>query len=156
MNCFTREYRPPEIILGEHNYTEKAEVWSVGCIIAEIFQRTQDDILQHGQIFPGDSCYPLSPKPSGQSSISTSQDSNIHVSDQDQLLVIARSLGPSAMDSSFVGDSFYKGYLNQLIMTLNKCKSHTSYQQFLQTTHPEYKRFIERTLVFNPNKREEI
>ena len=33
---FTRFYRPPESILLEQ-YNEKADIWSLGCIISEIF-----------------------------------------------------------------------------------------------------------------------
>ena len=32
-----RWYRPPEIILGNQNYDSSIDVWSAGCIIAEIF-----------------------------------------------------------------------------------------------------------------------
>lgn len=33
----TRQYRPPEVILECCQWTEIADVWSVGCIIAELF-----------------------------------------------------------------------------------------------------------------------
>mmetsp|Transcript_40055 Transcript_40055/g.120714 ORF Transcript_40055/g.120714 Transcript_40055/m.120714 type:complete len:455 (-) Transcript_40055:466-1830(-) len=40
-NCvITLWYRPPELLLGTHNYTPKIDMWSVGCIIAEMFRRT--------------------------------------------------------------------------------------------------------------------
>lgn len=32
-------YRPPELLLGYVNYTPKIDMWSVGCIIAEMFRR---------------------------------------------------------------------------------------------------------------------
>ena len=32
----TRWYRAPELILLQENYTEKIDVWSVGCIFAEL------------------------------------------------------------------------------------------------------------------------
>lgn len=32
----SRWYRAPEILLGSSNYTEKADIWSVGCILAEL------------------------------------------------------------------------------------------------------------------------
>jgi serine/threonine protein kinase len=34
--CFTRFYRPPEVILGAKEYDEKSDVWSIGCILSEI------------------------------------------------------------------------------------------------------------------------
>jgi cyclin-dependent kinase 12/13 len=33
-------YRPPELLLGCLEYTPKIDMWSVGCIIAEMFRRT--------------------------------------------------------------------------------------------------------------------
>lgn len=33
-------YRPPELLLGYVDYTPKIDMWSVGCIIAEMFRRT--------------------------------------------------------------------------------------------------------------------
>jgi serine/threonine protein kinase len=30
----TRWYRAPEILLGSQKYDEKADIWSVGCILA--------------------------------------------------------------------------------------------------------------------------
>eukprot|EP00403_Amphidinium_massartii_P048352 CAMPEP_0178466592 /NCGR_PEP_ID=MMETSP0689_2-20121128/51984_1 /TAXON_ID=160604 /ORGANISM="Amphidinium massartii, Strain CS-259" /LENGTH=427 /DNA_ID=CAMNT_0020093623 /DNA_START=21 /DNA_END=1300 /DNA_ORIENTATION=- len=58
----TRWYRAPELILLQKNYTEAIDVWSIGCIYAELLdmldgKRPSD----RGPIFPGSSCYPLSP-----------------------------------------------------------------------------------------------
>lgn len=33
-------YRPPELLLGAAEYTDKIDMWSVGCIIAEMFRRS--------------------------------------------------------------------------------------------------------------------
>lgn len=43
---FTRWYKAPEILLGG-KYKEKADVWAVACVVAEMFQRMP--------LFPGDS-----------------------------------------------------------------------------------------------------
>lgn len=58
----TRWYRAPELILLQENYTEAIDIWSVGCIYAELLgmlegTKTQD----RGPLFPGSSCFPLSP-----------------------------------------------------------------------------------------------
>jgi len=58
----TRWYRAPELILLQENYTEKIDIWSVGCIYAELLgmldgTKTED----RGPLFPGSSCFPLSP-----------------------------------------------------------------------------------------------
>lgn len=37
LNVITLWYRPPEILLGDLNYGYPADIWSVGCIVAELF-----------------------------------------------------------------------------------------------------------------------
>jgi len=37
----TRWYRPPEIILIEKNYGPAVDTWGVGCILAELLQKTE-------------------------------------------------------------------------------------------------------------------
>jgi mitogen-activated protein kinase 1/3 len=37
----TRWYRPPEIILIEKEYGPAADIWSVGCIFAELLQKME-------------------------------------------------------------------------------------------------------------------
>ena len=32
----TRWYRAPEILLGSQNYTKSIDIWSLGCILAEM------------------------------------------------------------------------------------------------------------------------
>lgn len=36
----TRWYRPPELIMGARNYGTAVDIWSVGCIFAELMLRT--------------------------------------------------------------------------------------------------------------------
>ena len=43
----TRWYRSPEMLLGSVSYSKQTDVWSVGCIIAEL--------LMGNPIFPGES-----------------------------------------------------------------------------------------------------
>lgn len=52
----TRWYRPPELLLGCHNYSFSADMWSVGCVMAEMFLRVplfagDTDIKQLDLIF---------------------------------------------------------------------------------------------------------
>ena len=35
-NVVTRWYRAPELFLGDRHYTNKIDIWSVGCIFAEL------------------------------------------------------------------------------------------------------------------------
>lgn len=58
----TRWYRAPEIILLQKNYTESIDIWSTGCIYAELLQMIQGtSFSDRGPIFPGSTCFPLSP-----------------------------------------------------------------------------------------------
>lgn len=36
----SRWYRPPEVILLEKNYDQAADIWSLGCILAEMMRAT--------------------------------------------------------------------------------------------------------------------
>merc|ERR1712048_1020981 len=58
----TRWYRAPELILLQETYTNAIDVWSVGCIYAELLGMLEGTSLQdRGPLFPGCSCFPLSP-----------------------------------------------------------------------------------------------
>jgi len=58
----TRWYRAPELILLQENYTEAIDLWSVGCIYAELLGMLGTTQMQdRGPLFPGSSCFPLSP-----------------------------------------------------------------------------------------------
>jgi len=50
----TREYRAPELLLKSESYSEKIDIWSAGCILAELFKgevffyrRTSDNVLEN-------------------------------------------------------------------------------------------------------------
>lgn len=45
--AFTRWYRPPELLLGADHYGPSADMWAIGCILAEMIWRAP--------LFPGDS-----------------------------------------------------------------------------------------------------
>mmetsp|Transcript_35911 Transcript_35911/g.55138 ORF Transcript_35911/g.55138 Transcript_35911/m.55138 type:complete len:93 (+) Transcript_35911:642-920(+) len=44
----TRVYRPPEIILTESEYGPKVDLWSLGCILVEILQ-CSDEYTVHSK-----------------------------------------------------------------------------------------------------------
>ncbi|ETO29772.1 mitogen-activated protein kinase 2, partial [Reticulomyxa filosa] len=61
----TRWYRPPEVILLQQKkeYLSAVDMWSVGCILGELFQMQQENLNDPSSrfpIFPGESCFPLS------------------------------------------------------------------------------------------------
>ncbi|KAL8023419.1 putative PAS domain, protein kinase domain, protein kinase-like domain superfamily [Plasmopara halstedii] len=83
----TRWYRAPEIIFRDHDYSAAIDVWSVGCIFAELLSMQKSSVPSHYQrepLFPGVSCFPLSP---GAGQVALPQDS------RDQLNTILDVLG---------------------------------------------------------------
>lgn len=61
----TRWYRAPEVILLEKDYTAAIDVWSMGCIFAELLNMMKENaptFLDRSPLFPGTSCFPLSPE----------------------------------------------------------------------------------------------
>ncbi len=60
----TRWYRAPEVILMNEFYSYSIDMWSVGCIFAELLSMMEEnfpDPFSRVPLFPGKSCYPLSP-----------------------------------------------------------------------------------------------
>ncbi|XP_954376.1 Map2 kinase, putative [Theileria annulata] len=60
----TRWYRAPELILLQENYSFAVDIWSVGCIFAELLNMMKvnvSDPCDRSPLFPGSSCFPLSP-----------------------------------------------------------------------------------------------
>jgi mitogen-activated protein kinase 1/3 len=57
----TRWYRAPELILVQP-YTTAVDVWSLGCILAELLSMQEGNYQDRAPLFPGGSCYPLSGK----------------------------------------------------------------------------------------------
>jgi mitogen-activated protein kinase 1/3 len=64
----SRWFRSPEIILVEKEYGHASDMWSIGCVLYEIMSFA---MLQQGSklapkkvmaLFPGEFCYPLTPK----------------------------------------------------------------------------------------------
>lgn len=60
----TRWYRAPELILLEKDYGEGIDLWAIGCIFAELLSMMKENaptFLDRKPLFPGSSCFPLSP-----------------------------------------------------------------------------------------------
>lgn len=59
----TRFYRAPELILLQTVYTQSIDMWSVGCIFAELLQLLPNGqpFEDRGALFPGQSAFPWSP-----------------------------------------------------------------------------------------------
>ena len=111
----SRWYRAPEIILMEKDYGPEVDIWAAGCIFAEVLQML---VLNLGDnscrrpLFPGTSCYPLSP-----TSDDGSAKSQVFSGPPpgDQLRVICETLGfPSNKDLEFVSNPDMMFYLKTL------------------------------------------
>lgn len=86
--CFTRFYRPPEIIFKNKNYNEQADIWSFGCIASEVVHHMEEvnEARADKVLFKGSSCFPLSAL--------SHTEKTANISDEDQLLKIMAVLSP--------------------------------------------------------------
>ena len=83
-----RYYRPPEIILMEKEYRESADMWSLGCLLAEMLKCTQPEAeaLDSYIFMKGSFCEPISP-------LFTHDAMSEKEDEKDQLAIILESLG---------------------------------------------------------------
>eukprot|EP01068_Selenidium_serpulae_P015214 Selendium_serpulae@DN6186_c0_g1_i3.p1 len=113
----TRWYRAPELCLIQRQYTEKIDVWSLGCIFGELLQAMEENLNEpdrRGPLFPGAFCFPLTP-PHRQIRTSTSTSQRQAIQQQDQLVTIFRTLGlPSEADFSYLDDDASR-YVNLVV-----------------------------------------
>lgn len=82
----TRWYRAPEIILLEKDYGPAIDMWAVGCIFAELLGMMKENsptFLDRQPLFPGKSCFPLSPAKTVEK-----ENNGLPFSGSDQLAVI--------------------------------------------------------------------
>lgn len=109
----TRWYRAPELILLEKDYGPGIDIWSIGCVFAELLGMMKEHAptyLDRKPLFPGKSCFPLSPDKKGKSKKKVN---GFPISGTDQLGTIFHVLGtPSEDDISFVTDQKALEYLN--------------------------------------------
>lgn len=140
----TRWYRAPELILLEKDYGPAIDMWSVGCIFAELLGMMKESAptyLDRKPLFPGKSCFPLSPDKHVKE-----ERKGFPFSKNDQLAVIFEVIGtPSEEDKSYVTDQKALEYLEAF--PNNKKKD-------LATLYPgagaEALDFLGKILVFNP------
>ena len=140
----TRWYRAPELILLEKEYGPPIDVWSVGCIFAEMLGMMKESAptyLDRKPLFPGKSCFPLSPDKHAKE-----EKSGFPFSKGDQMSVIFEVIGsPNEEDKSFVTDQKALEYLNAFPKRE---------RQDLATVYPgageEAIDLLHKILVFNP------
>lgn len=107
----TRWYRAPELILLEKDYGPPIDFWSIGCIFGELLGMMKENAptyLDRKPLFPGKSCFPLSPN-----NKLTEKRKGFPFSSTDQLNIIFQKLGtPNEDDRSFVTDQKAIEYLD--------------------------------------------
>lgn len=134
----TRWYRAPELILLQ-DYNEAVDMWSVGCIFAEILNMQEGSRVRYSDrspLFPGRSCFPLS-----------ADHERTYKDRMDQLNVIFSVIGtPKEEDVEHLGD--VKNYLQGLAS-----KPAKNLSLIFPIASPEAVDLLSKMLEFNPEKR---
>jgi len=141
----TRSYRPPEIILLERVYTTAVDMWAAGCVFAELLEMNKDnqpDISKRSPLFPGKSCFPLSP-----SANPTETVLGMPVSPNDQLRVIISSFSQlDSDDLNFLNDQRAEDYVNALSKNAEK----NEFKKRLPAATKDELDLLGKMLEFNP------
>ncbi|ORM39663.1 Mitogen-activated protein kinase 7 [Babesia sp. Xinjiang] len=139
----TRWYRAPELILLQENYTAAIDVWSIGCIFAELLNMVKanmPDSSARSPLFPGTSCFPLSPH---------NKNSAEKAKDHDQLNVIFNVIGtPNEEDIAAIA----KPEVRRYVKMFHPRKGIDLYKRFKGTPPPAI-HLLQQMLTFNPEKR---
>lgn len=134
----TRWYRAPELILLQ-DYSFAVDVWSVGCIFAELLSMQAESCPRYqdrAPLFPGRSCFPLS------------ADRPTTYSDKlDQLNVIFSVIG-TPNDTDIENASEVREYLQQLPK-----KAPRDLKEMYPGAPTEALDLLQKMLLFNPDAR---
>lgn len=146
----TRWYRAPEVILLEKDYTAAIDMWSVGCIFAELQGMLKENaatFMDRQPLFPGTSCFPLSPDRHA-----TAKKGDFPHSNQDQLNVIFQILGsPEPEDIDFITDKKAMDYVKSF-----GYMKRVNFKDVYMNSPDENIDFLEHSIAFNPKKRVSI
>ena len=151
VHVVSRWYRAPELILIETNYTGAIDVWSVGCIFAELMMMMKENsatFMDRSPLFPGKSCFPLSPP--GKNKVNVNE-FGFPNEKADQLNVIFDVIGsPDEESMGFVTDPNAVLYLRSLSQ---KKKNKINFKTKFPGSSDESLDLLQKILIFNPNKR---
>lgn len=139
----TRWYRAPELILLEKDYGPAIDIWSVGCIFAELMSMMKEHAptyLDRKPLFPGSSCFPLSPDHKAE------KKHGFPHSSTDQLNVIFDIIGtPNEEEKSFVTDAKALEYLKTFTP-----RPRVDFRELYPAASKEAIDLINKMLLFNP------
>eukprot|EP00826_Nyctotherus_ovalis_P026482 TRINITY_DN2067_c0_g3_i14.p1 TRINITY_DN2067_c0_g3~~TRINITY_DN2067_c0_g3_i14.p1 ORF type:complete len:470 (-),score=87.55 TRINITY_DN2067_c0_g3_i14:170-1579(-) len=142
----TRWYRAPEIILLKKHYDSSVDMWGAGCVLAELLEMTKENqptIDRRLPLFPGHSCFPLSPSQEGNVS-------EVPVTPHDQLNVILSTLGEASAED--VG--FLKNYQAEVyVHMLSNSKKKVNFAERFPAADANAVDLLSRLLAFNPAQR---
>ena len=129
-------------------YGKAVYIWGVGCVFAELIQTLNanpDKLSQRSPLFPGSSCYPLSPQKA-----QSDQPIIDMLLSSDQINVICTIVGtPKPKDLEFIKDNeTVKQYLS-LLPVYDRVDLRSKF--FYCST--EATDLLDKMLVFNPNNR---
>eukprot|EP00830_Metopus_es_P000636 TRINITY_DN10608_c0_g1_i1.p1 TRINITY_DN10608_c0_g1~~TRINITY_DN10608_c0_g1_i1.p1 ORF type:complete len:443 (-),score=88.28 TRINITY_DN10608_c0_g1_i1:93-1421(-) len=139
----TRWYRAPELILLEKDYGPAIDIWSAGCIFGELLSMMKEHAptyLDRKPLFPGGSCFPLSPDHKAE------KKHGFPHSSADQLNVIFDIIGtPTEEELSFVTDTKALDYLKTF-----QARPRVDFKELYPASSKDTIDLINRMLVFNP------
>merc|ERR1712187_48746 len=133
----TRWYRAPEVILLQSQYTEAIDIWSMGCIFAELLEMLTGGFSHEdrGALFPGSTAYPA--------------DRRATRSGHDQLHLIVDMLGtPTEEDIEQLDCEGAARYVRSLPF-----RPGTGLSNRFPWAEPEELDVLEKMLRFDPNRR---
>jgi serine/threonine protein kinase len=132
----TRWYRAPEVILVAKKYTSAIDMWSIGCVFADLlaFQTKSPRKI----LFPGKTCFPFS-----------NDDVNVLSDDNDQLNIIFKIIG-TPEENEICVDMSEKS--RKYILSLEKKKKINIASRFIDPDLVAID-LLEKLLTFNPEKR---
>lgn len=141
----TRWYRSPELVLLQP-YGFAVDVWAVACVVAECFLGTCKEVVEHREgrrpLFPGRSCFPLSPSAGGRGGWHQKND---------QLQAIFRVRGTPSTSEIDSLEHDYKGmkaYLRRL-----QPRQPSDLQRVLRGVPSECVDLLDKMLTFLPEDR---
>ena len=139
----TRWYRAPEVILMEKLYTASIDIWSLGCVFAELLMMNVKDPPEDFRqpLFPGHSCFPLSPNIYSKRKVA-----KLPSSPRDQMNLILKTIGKPPQDElNFITDTKAREYLSGFENYMGQ-----GWKNVLFCKDPDAIDLLEKMLKFNP------
>ena len=145
----TRWYRAPEVILMNKMYSYSIDIWSVGCIFAELLTMMESNFanwVDRQPLFPGQACYPLSPSQANATAEEKEKRQNM-----DQLSKIFDVIGTPSSDEN-IEDWIQEEESIKYVRSF-KAREKINLADLYPGTESRGIELLHRMLEFNPNKR---